>query len=547
MYHLLLVDDEPFILDGLCYNIDWEELDIQEVFRAENAADALEILKKHRIDLLITDVHMPAEDGISMSEKALLRWPYTKIIVLTGYRDFEYAQRAVQIHVFRYLLKPIRYEDLVEVAGEALSELQSDLQKQEIVEQAKKELAEQTLFLRERYFLRWLERDTVHHWVDPKELAKIGLDIRAGDYGFWVTASVSYWDSNPPQPDLCGIVAEKFGKEVLGEEKRLYCFLNLQGDICFLFLDEDQNSLSAFLCRTVERLDAFLYGLQETLKCRAVIFWDFPAPLHDIGGSYRRLERKMSQTYSGDSGFICGPELPDEAKTAHSLKSLSLQPSFFSLLAMQDKEQTLARLEAIFNEIDAQKDPKDAALEAYHEISGALIKDSLQRRISIGCWGNEARDFLESSSVTSNIPLFRRRCVVVVSQYLDFLTQDQNIWENQLVRRICGLVAGQLSENLSVNSLAIQCHYNAAYLSRLFKKETGMLLQDYIIQQRMEKAKKMLENGSRIGEVAQAVGYENFPHFSRAFKKTVGVSPKQYQSSYGITQDKDSKLRHAQN
>ena len=93
------------------------------------------------------------------------------------------------------------------------------------------------------------------------------------------------------------------------------------------------------------------------------------------------------------------------------------------------------------------------------------------------------------------------------------------------------IAENQLSGSLSVGNIAAQCHYNSVYLSRLFKEETGILLQDYIIQKRMEKAQELLNQGVRIGEVATAVGYENFPHFSRAFKKMYGISPKQYQSS----------------
>ena len=140
MYNLLLVDDEPYILEGLRYNINWENLDIQEVYQAENGEDALKILSAHKIDLVITDIRMLGMDGLSMSEQITQQWPYTKIIILSGYRTFEYAQRAISTHIFRYLVKPVRYEELEQAAGEALAELQADLQKKSVLENTQKKL-----------------------------------------------------------------------------------------------------------------------------------------------------------------------------------------------------------------------------------------------------------------------------------------------------------------------------------------------------------------------------------------------------------------------
>lgn len=128
MYNMLLVDDETIILEGLSQNINWQDLDIQEVFTADNSLNAQECLSSHRIDLVITDIQMPGENGLALGETILQKYPYTKVIILSGYQNFSYAQQAVQIKAFRYLLKPVRYEDLEKVVREALHELQHELQ-----------------------------------------------------------------------------------------------------------------------------------------------------------------------------------------------------------------------------------------------------------------------------------------------------------------------------------------------------------------------------------------------------------------------------------
>lgn len=97
-------------------------------------------------------------------------------------------------------------------------------------------------------------------------------------------------------------------------------------------------------------------------------------------------------------------------------------------------------------------------------------------------------------------------------------------------------ISEHIAEHISVSDLAARLSYNPSYLSRIFKEQTGMPLQDYITQVKIDAAKVMLSQGISAGDVARAVGYENYPHFSRAFKRVVGVSPKQYQESGGETE-----------
>ena len=112
MYSLLLVDDETLILDGLYNNIAWEDSGFTDVYKADDAQKALEILDRRRVDVVVTDISMPGLSGLELCERIRARWPLCRVVMLTGYRDFEYACRAVELGVYQYLVKPVRYEDL---------------------------------------------------------------------------------------------------------------------------------------------------------------------------------------------------------------------------------------------------------------------------------------------------------------------------------------------------------------------------------------------------------------------------------------------------
>ena len=99
MYSLLLVDDETLILDGLYNNIAWEDSGFTDVYNADDAQKALEILDRRRVDVVVTDISMPGLSGLELCERIRARWPLCRVVMLTGYRDFEYACRAVELGV----------------------------------------------------------------------------------------------------------------------------------------------------------------------------------------------------------------------------------------------------------------------------------------------------------------------------------------------------------------------------------------------------------------------------------------------------------------
>lgn len=528
MFNLLLVDDERYILDGLRNNIDWALLDIQEVYCVEDADEALQILESHRIDVVITDIRMPGQDGLSLGSGIQQKWPYTKVIILSGYRDFEYAQKAVSINAFSYLVKPVRYDDLEAQVRQALEELQEDLRSRSILEKAEQKLARMTPLLQDRYLRRWLEEDSSHPESNCQELQDYGLDIRRQDRGFWVLISAK--GGTTTQVNTYHLALEELSLQMLRKDVRMVSYLSLESRSAFLFLDEDAEKLSSFFHRTLEYLDSYLYSVQTTLNPSASIFWDFPAPLSMLADQYRELSKRMNRRTGRECGSISGPASEETDITKSDLKALHLHPSLLTLIASREKDELLKRIGQLFSELRAQGGYHEPALAIYHAITGAVLIDSLQNSISVDSLEDDLRDFLESWTISGNLQAFETQCKRLVTQYLALVSSNMDAAEGKLITRVRKIVEENLQSVLSVRHIAEQCHYNPTYLSRIFKDSSGISLQEYIIQIRMERAKKLLDQGIKVSDVAIAVGYDSLPIFSRAFKRTVGVSPKQYQS-----------------
>lgn len=114
-YKLILVDDEEDVREGLLGQIQWESLGYQVMDTAENGKEAAEMVEKHHPDVVVTDIQMPFMNGLQLSEWIRNHYPGTKIIILTGYDEFEYAQKAIRLGIDEYVLKPFSAGELVEV------------------------------------------------------------------------------------------------------------------------------------------------------------------------------------------------------------------------------------------------------------------------------------------------------------------------------------------------------------------------------------------------------------------------------------------------
>lgn len=123
MYTILIVDDQYFALLGLQQGVNWSMLGVTHISLAENVDQALKVLSNTTVDLLICDIEMPGSSGLDLLAWVEQHSPYTLTIMLTCHADFEYAQRAIHHGAFHYLLKPVDYEQLKKVAGDAFAEV----------------------------------------------------------------------------------------------------------------------------------------------------------------------------------------------------------------------------------------------------------------------------------------------------------------------------------------------------------------------------------------------------------------------------------------
>lgn len=126
MHQILLIDDEPYVVDDLSISLPWTEMGFEQVHKAYSGYEALELLQRYPIDIVVTDINMPEISGIELIASIRSRWKHIRVVMLTGYAEFEYARKAIEEQASAYLLKPIANDQLVAVIGRLQEELRGE-------------------------------------------------------------------------------------------------------------------------------------------------------------------------------------------------------------------------------------------------------------------------------------------------------------------------------------------------------------------------------------------------------------------------------------
>ena len=533
MYSLLLVDDEPNILNGLYQNVDWMDIGISVVYKASLAKDAIEIIRHEHIDLVITDIRMPEMDGTELAAIIRRNWPYTKIIFLTGYQEFAYAHEAVSLGVFRYMLKPVMYEELLKAADEALHELSNELMQMVRIKNMEQTIGMLRPVMRERIISNWLARGNIQFLDDEAMLKEYNLPMRHGYWGFLAAVRPDLPASAQGNDLLLSHYAIRDSTaDILFPGGAMVDMLNSDGITVLTFMWASNPEARSGQARIVSCMEAFQQSILNALGKHTTIYWTRTATAEQLPQVYFELKKRINQQQLLVSHSIVGPE--NACGSIAPMESLQLRPAFSELIAGLHKESALERLDVIFQELrHLESANRSPVLQVYHEITGALVSDSLSRGLPLQAWAGETIDFFESISSATSLDTFHSYAERAVVQYIDHVYASSVTQTQSMVMAIKEAIKQDLASDITVASLAERFAYHPNYLSQTFRHETGMSLQDYIISERMSAAKRLLTQGLSVGEVGASVGYANITHFSRIFKKLVGVSPKQYQKSGG--------------
>jgi len=534
LINLLIVDDEAIILDGLTELFHTVGIADLEVHRANSGVQALRIMERNRIDIVLTDIRMPEMTGLELFDRVRERRKRCKFVFLTGYSDFGYVQEVLRKGGADYVLKMEGDDDIVSAVRKAIADLHEELDVERFVSEAKSKM---------KRLQPLAQREYIGHLLLGEPFAPAGLKSRFEELDipfseaapvYLLLGKADSWEAidRPSDRTLLLYALQNIAGELLPPSCATLS-LALDGAALLWLIQprdaEETAELQLSLDRIQQAAVRFL-SLRFSFACSGLFEWT------DIGRVYDRLRDLLHQgagigeeiSYLGSEGGAgMDDRRADELRT--ELKRFVFLEAHLENGKADEFDRDLVRL---LNAADRNRVPLALSLEAFNRMSSLLLshlnRNGLQEIAEDPDRLHRLTRYDAFASWEDTIAFFRETSAALFA-HRKKMQADRGA---EIVGKVEDFVARHLGEDLSLNRLGQAVYLNPAYLSRLYKQLTGVGLSDYVTDRRIRKAKELLRSTDRkIQEITVAVGLESPSYFARLFKRLTGKSPQEYRES----------------
>ena len=531
MIKVFLVEDEYAIREGIKKSVNWEQSGFSLVGEAGDGEVAFPKIIKSEPDILITDIRMPFMDGLELSRLVKKELPDIKIIVLSGYDDFNYAKQAISIGVEEYILKPVSGENLMK----ELEKVAEGIRKEKLEREAKEK------YLRDREEIRQLERsrfirDMIDGRVSMQESLsrgkELGIEITADCYAIVLLQVFPKTVSSGDMSEYSGVNEEIYNKikEMYEDSEHAYMYEQVGDVFCFLEKADSKDELDANIKNDIQRIQEFMTDYEDRMFFISV--GKTVERIRDVNTSYLDASRRFAERYMCDDSHIFygtgSDRVIDINKVDISLISKKTISSFL-------KNGTLPEIDNLILEYfeSIGKDTVESVMLRQYILVEALIS-SVSFLEELGVSKDKSTEMLGELSNPLTFVETSESARGYLKSLLELMIEYRNQLSDKKYTEIIDKAKQYIrdnyqNENMSLQSVASSVNVSSNHFSAIFRKETGETFIDYLTAVRMEKAKELLICTSmKTSEVGFEVGYRDPHYFSYIFKKSAGMSPKEY-------------------
>ena len=538
MIKVFLVEDEYAIREGIKKSVNWEANGYTLVGEAGDGEMAFPKIVKARPDILITDIRMPFMDGLELSRLVKKEIPNITIVVLSGYDDFNYAKQAISIGVEEYILKPVSGENLLTELGKIADAINVERQD---------ELAKDK-YLRDMEEIRTLAKQKfIHDMIDGKlsmqesleQGRELGIDITAAYYSIVLFQAFPKNKAGVPAEEefdvaeYSGVSEEIYSRirETVSKSPNVYLYEQVGDVLCFL---EKSDSLNDMNQNTQKGIDI----IKEIMSTKSdwIYFISIGKPverIRDVNSSYRDASKRFAERYMLDESFIFYGENANSNVLdigGIDIKMVS-QKTIFHFL----RNGTLVEIDDLVSEYFSSlgEEAMESRLFCQYVLMEALISgmaflDSMnvsrEKAASILGELSDPVRFVDSVDKAKD---YITRILKVLIEYRNQVSDKKY---TEIIDKAREFIKAQYkNDEMSLQTVASYVNVSSNHFSAIFRKETGETFIDYLTKVRMDNAKDLLTCTSmKTSEIGFEVGYKDPHYFSYIFKKTIGMSPKEY-------------------
>lgn len=510
---VVVLDDEEKVLNLICALIPWDSLGLELVGTAGDGFDGLSLIKEKSPDILITDIRMPSLDGLELLEKAKAINSNLQVIIISGYRQFDYAKKAIKYGVSDYLLKPIKQDELISALKKMISKHNDNVDYSNYLTNKDD--------LRRHYLLTFLENfnnlDKVEEFFDLKDSYLVSLITIDGEFANYdvkakaaIREKINYsfiqyfndfieWDfvfSNKYHGYLLFLSFYKSQfDEVIALQKK--AFKEIKHNSSQLFEDNNLYLSQGVLFNDIRNIEEQLKIIKQQSYYRLNDSCDYYIAGKDI-------------VFEVDEAFVDSFIVSLNALFSESKLNINDFSLLINKIYLLENKYFFYTLKSIIDKVE-DVFSKQVGTENFKNISFEEINYYNNKK--------ELIDFIKN-------------------QFINIYNILMEVQQNESVKPIKEAkkyISKHYNDNqLSLDYISSIVHLSPSYFSSLFKKETNKGFAEYLREIRIEESAKFLTTTSLpIKEIAKKVGYQDPRHFTKCFKNQIGIKPQDYRKLYG--------------
>jgi two-component system response regulator YesN len=529
-YQLLLVDDEVHAIEGVKADLNLEKLGISKLFTAFSMKQAKQVLEAELIDIMVCDIEMPQGSGLELLSWVREHYPDTPTIFLTSHADFKYAKEAMQLGSIDYLLKPVLASDLESAIEKAQRVIDRN---SEIIRNSESHqlwLKHHSLII-ERFWMDIINqsipsrRDAIYHQAERHH-----IPITEHSRFLPILVSVQRWSKPLKRRDekimeyalknsAEEMVVDKHGNGICLSWDRGVLLIILAGNEDTVW---DEERVAEDCRRYIESCNLYFY-------CELSCYFGRPVDAIGMADTTAALRSRDRNNVTSTNQVFHSEDVDGPSDAALSPPALN---GIASLLKTGTKEAVIREAKTLMEELVSKHEMNAGYLHRFHQdfiqaLYSHLNSKGVQAHQLFG--DEESRRIADTAgrSVTDMLDWVH----YAVGKAMDQVEAAKET--DRVVDTVKRYIAANMDEGLSRETIAEQVYLNPDYLTRIFKKETGYSISDYVLSERIKKAKEMLsQTNISVSSIAASVGYTNFSHFAKIFKKYAGIGPSEYRSQF---------------
>lgn len=534
LYKIMLVDDEEEVRKSIIRKIPWEDTGFEVIGDAENGKDALEKIEMNEPDVVLTDIRMPYMDGLAMAERIRQTHPSIKIVIFSGFDEFEYAKKAIKLNVIEYILKPVNVEELTVILKKIKKNLDDEIEQKRNVTLLRESYVRSLPAIREHFL-----NDLIHGGMDrdtiSEKLSEYGIDIDGAVK--WVTAAIHLEPDEKvdkavslhQQRELIPISVQNLIKEKLTGQYRFVMFHSSFETILIAAVDPEntQTELVALLgdiCKETRKIleVSVTIGVGESCNTLTDVERSFYSALNALG--YRAV--------TGSGGVICIHDMEPAAP-----EKLQFDSRMESELIAAVKFGPEEKIRSVIGEVVGRMEERKVHYRQYQAyvlaVINVLTQLTQQYDLQIREMFGVENDYFEILNRIQKMENIRQYLTEVALKMNKALARERTNAAKNVIREARQYIQDNFQDpDLSVEKICRHLHMSPAYFSTMFKKETGQAYIAYLTDVRLNRAVELLmATDDKTYVIAEKVGYPEQNYFSYVFKKKFGVSPTRYRTS----------------